>query len=114
MEVEVRKDIPELALGYMIKDRLGQSIFGTNTYHYEKLIKDPKSGEKYEFLFSFSMNLGVGSYSIAVAAHAEGTHLTANYEWRDQALVFNVVNSSKHDFVGSSWIEQSIEVNDVT
>ena len=59
------------------------------------------------------MNLGVGSYSIAVALHADDTHVSANYEWKDNATIFNIVNSSKKDFVGVVWLEQKVEVNHV-
>ncbi len=109
--IETYENIEQLVLGYMIKDRLGQPIFGTNTHHYDKIINNTQKGDKFEISFFFSMNLGVGSYSIAVAAHAHDTHISANYEWRDKALVFNVVNTSKEEFVGSSWIEQKIEVH---
>ncbi|MFA0046052.1 ABC transporter ATP-binding protein [Vibrio sp. 10N.261.51.F11] len=111
--LEARENVSELTLGYMIKDRLGQAIFGTNTHHYNKKIENVLSGDLIEISFLVSLNLGVGSYSISIAAHSDETHLNKNYEWRDQAIVFNVVNSSKQTFVGSAWLEQSIEVKHV-
>jgi len=111
--VKAYTDIPQLVIGYMIKDRLGQTIFGTNTHHHDSVIEAAKKGEQFTVSFSFQMNLGVGSYSIAVAIHADDNHLSANYEWRDKALIFNVINTSKKEFVGSSWIEQNIKVSDV-
>ena len=57
------------------------------------------------------MNLGIGSYSVAVALHSDDNHISANYEWKDNAMVFSVVNSSKKDFVGVVWLEQKVEVN---
>ncbi|MCV4808847.1 Wzt carbohydrate-binding domain-containing protein, partial [Escherichia coli] len=98
--VEVKDDIPELVVGYMIKDRLGQPIFGTNTYHLNQTLTSLKKGEKRSFLFSFDARLGVGSYSVAVALHTSSTHLGKNYEWRDLAVVFNVVNTEQQEFVG--------------
>lgn len=111
VKVKVSEDISQLVLGYMIKDRLGQSIFGTNTHHYDHIIKNAKKNDNYEFSFSFDMNLGVGSYSIAFALHSDDTHISANYEWKDNAMVFNIVNSSKKEFVGITWLEQKVEVN---
>jgi lipopolysaccharide transport system ATP-binding protein len=113
VKVKVKEDISQLVLGYMIKDRLGQPIFGTNTHHYDNIIKNAKKNDSYEFSFSFDMNLGVGSYSIAFALHSDDTHISANYEWKDNAIVFNVVNSSKKDFVGVAWLEQKVEINNV-
>ena len=111
--VKVYEDVPQFVLGYMLKDRLGQPIFGTNTHHYNEVIENAKKGDSFEIVFSFDMNLGVGSYSVAVAVHADDTHISSNYEWKDKALVFNVVNTSKEEFVGSSWIEQKVEVKHV-
>ena len=110
VKVKVNESVPQMVVGYMIKDRLGQPIFGTNTHHYKQVIENPKEGSKIEFDFGFCMNLGVGSYSVTIAIHADDTHLSSNYEWQDQALVFNVVNTSKEEFVGSSWLKQKVEV----
>jgi lipopolysaccharide transport system ATP-binding protein len=99
-----------VVVGYMIKDRLGQPIFGTNTFHHKKTIYNTKKDDEFEIIFSFPMNLGVGSYSIAVAIHADDTHIRSNYEWKDNALIFTVINRSKENFVGSSWIEQKVEI----
>jgi lipopolysaccharide transport system ATP-binding protein len=96
--------VNELVVGYMIKDRLGQEIFGTNTYHHKNKIKNLSENESIEFYFDFQANLGPGSYSIAVALHADDTHISRNYEWRDRALMFNIINIDKEAFVGVAWI----------
>ena len=113
IEFEILSDIPEITVGFMIKDRLGQPIFGTNTYHYKKEIKNPHKSERYLASFVFAMNLGVGSYSVAVALHADKTHVVKNYEWKDQAVIFHVLNTSKAEFVGSSWLDPKVEVSHV-
>ena len=110
VQVAVRQEISQLVLGYVIKDRLGQEIFGTNTYHHDAIVSNAVPGENIEFSFSFPANLGVGSYSVSLAAHSHDTHLSKNYEWRDQALIFNVLNVDKKEFVGLAWIEPKIEV----
>jgi lipopolysaccharide transport system ATP-binding protein len=105
----VNQDIPELVIGYMIKDRLGQPVFGTNTHYLDCQLKQLKAGEQIECDFKFLANLGVGSFSVAVALHASNNHITKNYEWRDLALVFNVVNVSKSQFVGLAWMPPQVE-----
>jgi lipopolysaccharide transport system ATP-binding protein len=110
--VKVEKNIPELVLGYMIKDRLGQPIFGTNTFHLGKSLSNLHMGQEIEFNFKFDMNLGEGNYSIAVALHDRDTHINKNYEWRDLALVFNVMNVNKKTFVGVSWLPAEVEINE--
>jgi len=102
---QIHADLPELVLGYLIKDRLGQSVFGTNTDHLNGNIYSLSTGEIIEYYFTFDMNLGVGSYSIATALHTQDTHVAMNYEWRDLAFVFNVVNYGNDPFVGTTWLQ---------
>lgn len=110
IKVKVFQAIETLVLGYGIKDRLGQVMFGTNTWHTKQVIHNPTVGGEYQFLINFHANLGVGSYSIQTALVDRDTHLTANYEWRDLALIFNVVNFDTAQFEGCNWIKPIIEV----
>ncbi|MDV7021519.1 ABC transporter ATP-binding protein [Atlantibacter subterranea] len=110
--VNVKKDVNELVLGYMIKDRLGQPVYGTNTHHYNYNLYNLKSGQKLCYSFKFPLNLGEGSYSIAVALHDRDTHIGNNYEWKDFALVFNVINADKKQFVGVAWLPPEVSINE--
>lgn len=106
--VKVHADIDMLVLGYGIKDKHGKVIYGTNTYHTKKVLTKVKSGNKFQFDITFKANLGPGDYSIVTALHSEDTHLLNNYEWRDLALIFSVINKNKIFFEGSAWIEPDI------
>ena len=110
LRIKVRcvQAIPELVVGYMIKDRLGQTVFGTNTYHLKQVLVDLDAGQSVELYFEFVANIGVGSYSVAVALHAGVIHVVNNYHWRDRALVFNVVNIKKEPFVGVAWLQTTV------
>lgn len=108
--VTVKREIESLVLGYGIKDRLGQVMYGTNTWHTDQVITAPRAGEKYHFSISFPANYGVGTYSIQTALVDRDTHLTSNYEWRDLAVVFSVVNVDKFQFAGSLWNEPVIRI----
>lgn len=110
IKVKVYRPIETLVLGYGIRDRLGQVMYGTNTWHTGHVIHNPQPGDEYLFVIAFTANLGVGSYSIVTALHAHDTHLSANYEWRDLALIFNVVNTGKVQFYGCNWLEPKISV----
>ncbi len=109
IKVKINVDLPELVVGYVIKDRLGQDVFGTNTYFLKRVRTDLREGEELTYEFRFPAMLGVGSYSVAVALHATDSHVADNYEWRDLALLFNVVNMSKDSFVGLAWIPPIVE-----
>ncbi|MBD8729753.1 ABC transporter ATP-binding protein [Pseudomonas sp. CFBP 13710] len=109
INVKVNAELPELVVGYVIKDRLGQDVFGTNTHHLECVRTGLHEGDMLSYTFRFNASLGVGSYSVAVALHATDSHIADNYEWRDLALVFNVVNMSKSTFVGLAWMPPTVE-----
>lgn len=104
------QDVERLVLGYGIKDRLGQVMYGTNTHLKDQALDNVKAGECVEFKIAFDMNLGPGSYSVQTALCSTDTHLVNNYEWRDMALVFNVMNVDKHHFAGCAWMDPMIEV----
>ncbi|MGF6599984.1 lipopolysaccharide transport system ATP-binding protein [Paraburkholderia sp. GAS448] len=110
IDVAINADIEDLVLGYVIKDRVGQPIFGTNTHHLKRSAKALAAGDRVRYQFTFPMNLGEGTYSIATALHAGDTHVGKNYEWRDLAVVFQVINMSKTKFVGCAWIEPELNV----
>ena len=108
VKVNVHADLPELVLGYMIKDRLGQSVFGTNSHHLRQPTTQVGRGEQLEYVFAFDANLGEGSYSVALALHTADTHVNQNFEWRDRAIVFNVINIDKDPFVGAAWLPTTL------
>lgn len=113
VKVLINHLIPRLVLGYMIKDRLGQVMYGTNTHIKSLPIDGAKSGELITYKFAFPLNLGPGSYSVATALVSSDNHLTNNYEWRDLALLFTVANISSEHFAGCVWLDPitSIERN---
>lgn len=108
--VQAHQPIERLVLGYGIKDRLGQVIYGTNTHLKEQALTGVTAGQRFVFDIAFSANLGQGTYSVQTALTSSDTHLTNNYEWRDLALVFNVINISKPHFAGCAWIDPLIEI----
>ena len=110
VQVKVHAPLPRLVLGYMIKDRLGQQMYGTNTHHMNQPLSEVRAGDTIEYRFSFPLNLGPGSYSVTTALTSSETHLANNYEWRDLAFLFIVVNMNRKEFVGSSWLEPTVEI----
>lgn len=107
-----KTDLAELVVGYSIKDRLGQTLFGTNTYHLKQELTNLCRNTAVNFSFKFQANLGVGTYSVAVALHTTDTHVENNYEWRDLALVFNVLNTDRIPFfVGLTWLPTTLAIS---
>ncbi|MGB9110964.1 MAG: ABC transporter ATP-binding protein [Telluria sp.] len=110
VKVAAKAHIPRMVLGYMIKDRLGQPMYGTNTHLKELPLADIVAGDEVTYRFRFPMNLGPGTYSVATAIVSTETHLVNNYEWRDLALVFTVMNMRRPHFEGSAWLDPVIDI----
>ncbi|WP_223542052.1 ABC transporter ATP-binding protein [Pseudomonas sp. BF-RE-26] len=111
VNVEVRQDIERLVLGFMIKDRLGQAMYGINTHRQDQALTDLQAGERVTYRFAFVMGLGKGNYSVALSLSRLDSHLDRNFEWRDYGLVFHVINNRHEDFVGCSWLAAKTTVS---
>ena len=111
IDVQAHVALPRLVLGYGIKDRLGQVIYGTNTALKKQVLLDVPPGSCHRYDIHFNANLGTGVYSVQTALVSSDTHLENNYEWRDLALMFNVININEAPFVGCTWIDPRIEID---
>lgn len=102
-------DIPDLVLGFLIKDRYGQDVFGTNTRLLDKVCYDVAAETDLSWSFVFPANIGPGTYSITLALHSHAGHIEHNYAWQERALMFEVVNRSQFEFVGVAWLGVQLE-----
>jgi lipopolysaccharide transport system ATP-binding protein len=103
-------NIERLVLGYSIKDRFGQFVYGTNTDLKHQVLTGVPSQSTICFDITFSANLGPGTYSVQTALTSANPYVENNYEWRDLALVFTVINISKTTFVGVAWIDPTVVI----
>lgn len=108
IEVSVVAPIERLVLGYGIKDRLGRVVYGTNTHHKEQVIYGLNQGNCVKYEICFEAKLGCGTYSVQTALVSSETHLVNNYEWKDLALVFNVINTKQPPFAGCALLDPEI------
>ncbi len=101
--------IPNLVLGFLIKDRYGQDVFGTNTRQLDQVFYDPVPGQLLSWTFTLDANIGPGTYSITLALHSKEGHIERNYAWQERALMFEVVNRSRREFAGVAWLGNTLE-----
>lgn len=110
LSAQVRKDVSKLVLGYMVRDKLGHVVWGTNTWHTRQILEDLHAGDAVEYEFPFECALGPGSYSVSPALVSTDTHLVDNYDWVDNLLVFDVVNMDHPMFIGTNWIDSNFSI----
>lgn len=89
VKVEALQAIHSPIVGFFVKNRLGQHVFGDNTIQLLPQWQTMAAGEVCVIRFSFSMPLlATGDYSIG-AALAEGTQLEhVQHHWIHDALTF--------------------------
>ncbi len=87
--------------------------WGTNTWHTKQCLSDLCEGQRVRSELDFTCSLGPGSYAFTLSLSSTDTHLVDNYEWTDNALVFDVINADRSMFVGSNFIEAEIRVNEL-
>lgn len=110
LEADVKSDIERLVLGYIIRDKQGHVVWGTNTWHTGQVLSDLRGGDRVKFTLNFKCTLGPGSYSVSPALVSSDTHLENNYEWTDNMLVFDVVNFEHPVFIGTNWLHADFEI----
>lgn len=102
--VEFASAVADPTVGFLIRDRVGNDVFGTNSFHLAPI--RGAFGPEDELLVEFDvgMNLGAGSYTLTVAVHSDATHVANNYDWWDKVIGFQMVPGPGSLFIGSAWL----------
>lgn len=98
--------VKEPTVGIIIRDRLGNDIFGTNTDNLKHPI--PIGVGFMHIEFKLQLNLGHGSYSITIASHAASSHMEENHDWWDNALIFEILLHEQQPFIGVSYLPLTV------
>ncbi|HDX8139776.1 TPA: ABC transporter ATP-binding protein, partial [Campylobacter fetus] len=99
IKIKANKDLNDLVVGFLIKDKFSQDIFGTNS----NIINHPIAVKKDKiYLISYILNLNIGNafYTMSLALHQSNTHIDICHHWLDNYLSFQVI--SDPTFIGIS------------
>ncbi len=98
--LEFREPVDDYAVGVLVRDRLGNDVFGVNTTYLGVAAPPGRPGAAVEASFDIDLNLGYGHYALTVAVHSPDGHLDANYHWLDNAVAFQVIPGDARRFAG--------------
>jgi lipopolysaccharide transport system ATP-binding protein len=101
-------DVTEPTIGILIRDRLGNDIYGTNTYHQQMVTGGYRPGEVLEVSFRLALNLGPGEYTLTVAVHTLDVHIHDSFDWIDRLLVFKVLPPLTGKFIGTTFLQPCV------
>ncbi|WP_299437431.1 ABC transporter ATP-binding protein [uncultured Rhodospira sp.] len=111
---EAHQDLVNPIIGFYVRDRLGQNLFGDNTY-LTTLEQAPRvaAGQPFRSEFRFQMPyLSAGDYAVtaAVAEGTEADHL--HHHWINDALFFTVLASHfSHGLIGVPMLDIRMDTN---
>jgi lipopolysaccharide transport system ATP-binding protein len=108
--VEFTSAVVAPTIGILIRDRVGNDVFGTNTFHVAPIDGTFEPGEVLTADFDLPLNLGAGTYTLTAAVHSAATHLVDNYDWWDKVIGFEIVPGPGPSFIGSTWLPVSLHV----
>lgn len=98
--IRIHQPMRTPTVGFLIRDRLGADVFGTNTYHLGVAAQHCVPGEDLVASFDVTLNVGPGHYSISAGVHRGPVHVEGNFDWWDRAVVFQVIPNDAYSFVG--------------
>ncbi len=104
------KDMENPTVGILLRDRMGNDVYGTNTSHLGHKMMQVQSGDCLDFSFSLSLNIGVGNYSFCVAVHSGDSHLEENCDWWDRCLAIQVIAGEEPSFVGVAALPTKVDI----
>jgi ABC-type polysaccharide/polyol phosphate transport system ATPase subunit len=93
MRVMFHQDIKNPVFGFLIRNRHGVQVYGTNTEQQQLSLGEVAKGELVEIVFAFECWLGTDFYSVSCAAHSSAIFEEGiGYDWLDGALFFRVTS----------------------
>lgn len=113
INAKVAQDMARPILGFMVKDRLGQDLFGDNTLPFTNLNPRPVSAGatlKSEYVFRLPM-LPNGQYTVMASLADGDLHSHVQHHWLHDALILNVSSSEvRWGLVGVAFEDIKLEV----
>lgn len=99
-------------LGWLVKDRLGQALFGEHTYTYVSPPLQVKAGEKIKAVFQFQMPLlPDGEYAMTVSIAEGDPWEHTQHHWLHDALILKIASDKlRHGLVGIPFNSVSLTI----
>jgi lipopolysaccharide transport system ATP-binding protein len=107
--VDPSRDIADITVGILIRDKYGQDIFGTNSYNHSVSV-DLHRNKILTCAFRMRMDIGPGKYTVTAALHSKDTHLDNCFHWADSIAMFEVAGNAGNSYVGMCKLYPDIKV----
>ena len=107
VSLQANTNILDLIVGVSIRNLMGVVIYGTNTFLLSKQTLKIQKDQNSTVIFNLPCPLNKGIYTITIGLHSEED---VSYEWIDDLIVFEVINSRHCD--GIVDLEAKVQLDD--
>jgi len=104
------EDVPISILGFLVRDKNGVDVIGTNTYEEGRVLPPRRSGDALVVDFQQHLPLQPGTYSVSVALSYSSTQ-PAYMDWVDNCLVFEVLPPGLKQIHAKVWLPVEISIH---
>lgn len=104
---QANTDLASLVVGISIRNLMGVVVYGTNTFLLSRRILEIQKNQNLSAIFHFPCCLNKGIYTITIGLHSEES---VSYEWIDELIVFEVINSRRCD--GIVDLQANVQLDD--
>ncbi len=104
-------DVDDMTAGFVIRDRFGQDVFGTNSFYLHRSLP-MRAGQRLCLEFSLPMEIAPGRYTLTAALHSRENHLENCYYWCDSISRFEVAGVRGTMFAGVCRLPVSLAVQE--
>lgn len=94
--VETRSKLSDLVVGISIRNLMGLTVYGTNTFLNNCDLPEIEAHQQLVVKFDVPCSLNKGVYTVTLGVHSEEG---LSYDWVDELIVFEVTNSNRCDGV---------------
>ena len=108
VRIRRRRELEIPTVGILIRDRLGNDVFGTNTTL--AAVPVPEGSAELTVDFKLKMALGPREYYVTVAVHSGRDHLGDCYDWIDNLIAFEVL-PGPHEFAGYCDLQAQVSIS---
>jgi lipopolysaccharide transport system ATP-binding protein len=92
--VETRSKLSDLVVGISIRNLMGLTVYGTNTFLNNCDLPEIEAHQQLVVKFDVPCSLNKGVYTVTLGVHSEEG---LSYDWVDELIVFEVTNSNRCD-----------------
>lgn len=99
VQIQAHAALEDVTLGFLVRDRFGQDIFGSNTHLLGHPLRFTEPSVQ-TLDIEFPADIMPGKYTITLALHSGSEHTENCYWWSDRHLSFEIAGYGQQPFGG--------------